>query len=116
MVCRASSSVKLLFMMSSAERQTSLGCQQVMCVTTARSPELVGLDNSVRLPVELVTNRKLAKAVREEITMKSFDFPDLIADIDGLCCFAHLTRTLLSVCYGRHSPSAVPSGLASTTL
>jgi hypothetical protein len=30
--------------------------------------------------------------------MKSFDFPDLIADIDGLCRFAHLTRTLISPC------------------
>ena len=42
-------------------------------------------ENSVRLLVELIANGKLAKAVREQITVQSFDFLDLIADIHGLC-------------------------------
>src|SRR5207342_271349 len=54
-------------------------------------PSFMPFENSVRLAVELVTNGKLAKAVREQITMKAFNFPDLIADIHGLCCFAHLS-------------------------
>jgi hypothetical protein len=50
----------------------------------------VRLDNSPRLAVELVTNRETANSVRKQITVESFDFPDLIADIDRLRRIAHL--------------------------
>jgi hypothetical protein len=50
---------------------------------------LVTFEDSVCLPVELVTNGELAEAVREQMTVKSFDLPDLIADIYGWCCFIH---------------------------
>lgn len=49
----------------------------------------VSLGNAMRLPVKLVTNGKLAESVPEQITVKSFDFLDLIADIHGLRRFAH---------------------------
>jgi hypothetical protein len=51
---------------------------------------LVTFDNSVRLLVELFPDRQAAHRVREQITVKSFDFPDPIADVHGLCRSAHL--------------------------
>jgi hypothetical protein len=74
---------------------------------------LMPFENALSLPVKVVTDWKAAHCVRKQITVESFDFSDLIADIYWLCSLAHASDFRR---YGRHSPSAVPSGLASTTL
>ena len=59
----------------------------------AKITDTIFFDKSVRLAVELVTNGKPAEALREKITVKLFDLPDLIADVHGLCHAAPFTRT-----------------------
>lgn len=66
----------------------------------------------VRLPVELVPDRQAAHLVGEQITVESFDLPDVIADVHWSLDFAHAP----SGGRGRHVPSAVLSGRARTTL
>ena len=75
-------------------------------------PRPVALHDPVGLTVELVSDRQASHGVREQITVEAFDLPDLIADVHGSLGSAHAP----SVGWGRHVPSAVPSGLARTTL
>jgi hypothetical protein len=72
----------------------------------------VSFGDPVRLPVELVSDGQAGHGVGEQITVESFDLPDLIADVHWSLDFAHAP----SGGRGRHVPSAVPSGLARTTL
>ena len=73
---------------------------------------LVRFHNPVRLPVELIPDRQAAHGVGMQVTVEAFNLPDLLADVNGLLSFVHS----LSVRRGCQFPSAVPSGLASTTL